>query len=833
MAARNHRRRCDFTSLQRAWYPHLQNNKFNDQPDHFAGHSSARKPLNYLSLIENPEIETPSGRVHSHSKFNIYFDLHGGQQQIKLTLEPNHDIIPEGASVQYLGQDGELVRTEPINRHFHKVYKGDAWTQGWDETWTHAGWARVVVHRDGILPLFEGAFTIFQDHHHVQLRSNYMSTRHELDPKLEASDDEFMVVFRDSDIDFRPATSHQDLRRSVDSTNTCRSHELKFNDPQQTILRRDVGFWGAAPIASLFGKRQIDTNGIPSGGNSGGVNLKSSIGSTAGCPSTRKVALMGVVTDCSYTGSFNSTETARSNVITQINSASNVYEKTFNISLGLQVLTVSNASCPATAAAATPWNIGCGGNSSITDRLNTFSQWRGQRNDTNAFWTLLTTCQTGAEVGLSWLGQLCVSDVTSSSGEEVSGANVVAKTSTEWQVIAHETGHTFGAVHDCDSQTCADSQTVNAQQCCPLNANTCDAGSKYIMNPSTAEGISAFSPCSIGNICSALGRNSVKSTCLSNNQGLTTITGQQCGNGIVEAGEDCDCGGTENCGNNNCCDAKTCKFKNNAVCDDSNEECCKSCQFASAGSVCRPSTGQCDPQETCSGTNATCPADVSAPDGQSCGNSSQSLQCASGQCTSRNQQCKTLMGSYTTKNDTYACNSEDCTLSCASPEFGPNVCYSMQQNFLDGTVCGGGGKCQNVSRPIPVCFFSQDLTILQGQCKGSSTAKEIGSWIHDNKNLVIGICCGVGGLLLLSILSCLIRRCRRPRRPRRTQPMPPPPMQQGWAGGPMPYNGAYMSGAQQQQTSGRSGRSGGGAHHGQWEGYPPPQGYMQPSVRYA
>ena len=661
------------------------------------GSSFGRKPLSYLSLIENPKIGTPSRRVHSSSQFDVYFDLHQGQQQVKLTLEPNHDIIPEGALVQYLGTDGELVRTESIDRHAHKVYKGDAWTQGWDGRWTNTGWARIVVRRDGIQPLFEGAFTVFQDHHHVQLRSSYMSTKHELDPETEHSDDEYMVVFRDSDVDSRSQSSHQELRRSEEFTKTCRSHELKSNDPRQTVLKRDIGFWGVTPIDSLFGKRQIDTNGIPSGGNSGGVNLKSSIGSTQGCPSTRKVALMGVVTDCSYTGSFNSSETARANVITQINSASNVYEKTFNISLGLQVLTISNASCPATAAAATPWNLGCGSNSSITDRLNTFSQWRGQRNDTNAFWTLLTTCQTGAEVGLSWLGQLCVGDVTNSSGEVVSGANVVAKTSTEWQVIAHETGHTFGAVHDCDSQTCADSQTVNAQQCCPLSSDTCDAGSKYIMNPSTAEGISAFSPCTIGNICSALGRNSVKSTCLSNNQGLTTITGQQCGNGIVEAGEDCDCGGTDNCGNNTCCDATTCKFKNNAVCDDSNEDCCRNCQFASSGTVCRPSTGQCDPQETCSGTNATCPPDISTPDGQSCGNNSQSLQCASGQCTSRNQQCKTLMGSYTTKNDTYACNSQDCTLSCASPEFGPNVCYSMQQNFLDGTVCGGGGKCLNVS----------------------------------------------------------------------------------------------------------------------------------------
>ncbi|CAD6580269.1 MAG: hypothetical protein ASARMPREDX12_009511 [Alectoria sarmentosa] len=547
-------------------------------------HSLSRKPLNYLTLVESPEIGTPSSRVHAYSHFDLFFDLHQGRQQVKLTLEPNHEIIANGATVQYLGQDGKLVRTEEIDRRAHKVFKGDAWTQDNDGRWTKIGWARIVIRRDGIDPLFEGAFTIMHDHHHIQLRSNYMSTKHALDPELEPSHDEYMTIFRDSDIDKRPLNGHPELRRSGAIQGSCRSHELQFNsDPQQTVLKRNVGSWGATPINSLFGKRQIDTGGIPAGGNSGSVNLKSTIGNSAGCPTTRKVALIGVATDCTYTGSFNSSETAHSNVITQINSASNVYESTFNISLGLQNLTVSDATCPGTPAAATPWNTGCGGNTSITDRLNTFSQWRGENPDSNAYWTLLTTCQTGAEVGLSWLGQLCVNDVTNSSGEAVSGANVVAKTSTEWQVIAHESGHTFGAVHDCDSQTCASSETVNSQQCCPLSTTTCDAGSKYIMNPYEVDGISAFSACTVGNICSALGRNSVSSSCLSDNKGVTTITGQQCGNGIVEEGEDCDCGGTANCANNVCCDATTCKFKNGAVCDPSNEDCCTDCQLSNAG----------------------------------------------------------------------------------------------------------------------------------------------------------------------------------------------------------------------------------------------------------
>lgn len=510
-----------------------------------------------------------------------------------------------------------------------------------------------------------------------------------------------MAVFRDSDIAQSPRT---ELKRS-ETGSSCSADSLEFNtDPNhpvfQQVLRRDEGQWGAMPMSSLFTKRQSDT---PGGGNSGGVNLKSTIGVSSGCPTTRKVALIGIATDCTYTASFNSTDSVRSNIITQVNSASELYQSTFNITLGLRNLTVSDADCPTTASSAADWNVGCSTNNTITDRLNLFSGWRAQRADTNAYWSLFSMCNTGDEVGLAWLGQLCNSGSsttqdTTGATQQVAGANVVVRTSTEWQVFAHETGHTFGAVHDCTSQTCASASTVNSQQCCPLSSSTCDANAQYIMNPSTGSGLSSFSPCTLGNICSALGRNSVQSNCLSDNKGVSTITGNQCGNGIVEEGEDCDCGGAEGCGTDSCCNPTTCKFAPNAVCDPTNDGCCSnSCQFASSGTVCRTSTGVCDPQETCSGTNGTCPLDYTAPDGTKCGNNSQGLECASGQCTSRDLQCKTLMGSYTTDNDTYACNSQTCSLSCASPDFGPNVCYSMQQNFLDGTPCGGGGKCNNVS----------------------------------------------------------------------------------------------------------------------------------------
>ncbi|KAJ9381134.1 hypothetical protein DTO063F5_6344 [Paecilomyces variotii] len=728
-------------------------------------------PINYISVVEAPVINSPSHRVHSLSHFDVTFGLHQGHQRIKLDLEPNHDILSEDAHIQYLDSNGNVKHAQPIDRSDHRVFKGSAWAEAEDGSWNRVGWARISVQRDGKQPLFEGAFTIRGNHHHIQKRSNYMHTRRDFDVDVENKEDDYMIVYRDSDMS---RELHSEFKRSLSNSSACQADKLNFNtDPDHPVFHPDLHQplprWGAMSVNSLFGltKRQSDTGGIS--GNTGAVNLESTIGSTAGCPNTKKVALIGVATDCAFTGAYNSTESARQAVIDMVNTASDLYERSFNVTIGLRNLTISDAECPSTASEAAPWNVACG-SKNMTQRLDLFSQWRGQRNDSNAYWTLMTNCPTGAEVGVSWLGQLCNTESTPDGEDTVTGANVVAKTTAGWQVFAHETGHTFGAVHDCDSETCKQDLEATSQ-CCPLSKSTCSADGRYIMNPSTGDDITQFSPCTIGNICSAMGRNSVKSSCLSDNKGVTTITGSECGNGIVEAGEECDCGGEESCGNNACCDAKTCKFKNGAVCDESNEVCCSSCQFASAGTVCRPSTGSCDIAEKCTGNSGSCPSDSHIPDGESCGSG---LTCASGQCTSRDEQCQSAMGDLLNSNSTHDCDSSSCTLSCNSPNYPANTCVEMNQNFLDGTPCSGGGHCSN------------------GRCVGASAGGEIKSWVDDHKSLVIGLAVGIGGLLLFSLLSCLIRRCRQSKRPKgagRPPPglYPPPPdaRYNGWAG-PMP-----------------------------------------------
>lgn len=709
-------------------------------------HSYARNNLDYISLVENPVIHTPGRRIHAHSSFDLSFELHQKNERVKLSLEPNNDVVGYDTEVDYLGDDGKVQQTVTMNRHLHRVFKGYSWVESEYGGWTHSGSARIVVQEDGDHPLFEGTFTIDHIVHQVMLRSSYMQTRQEHDPHLEETTKEYMVLYRNSDIAGSPNS-----KRSLPDGPSCGSDDLDFNnDPDHPLFRpihrRDQSTWASMPLNYIFGlnKRQDETET---------VDLKSTIGSTKGCPRKRKVALVGVAADCTYSKLFNSTQAAQQNIVKVVNSASEIFEKTFNISLGLKKVTVLPSDCGSSQkSSSVRWNQACG-KLDIGERLNLFSAWRGQQKDKNAFWTLLTNCGGSADqVGLAWLGKLCVTSLAGSKDvdlekmngttQSVAGASVVKRTDQEWQVFAHEAGHIFGAVHDCDEKACESSKSVENARCCPLSSGTCDANAKYLMNPRSSSDLTKFSPCTTGQVCTAMGRNAVNTECLTDNRDVDTYSGSICGNGIVEDGEDCDCGGEDSCKDNKCCDPKKCKFINDAVCDDSNEECCNDCKFSSSDTVCRKSNGECDPEEKCPGDSGACPTDKHKENGESCG---KGLKCASGQCTSRDLQCQTHMGKSLGTNDTYACDKDSCTLLCGSKALPKNTCSEMLTNFLDGTACGAGGTCKN------------------GVCDGQSAGKEVSSWIDSHKPLVIGLAAGIGGLLLLSILSCLFRRSKRPR----------------------------------------------------------------------
>ena len=446
-------------------------------------HSVSRNPLTNLGTLHNVSIDTTSHRVTALSSFDLSFAIHDPQgydgtstesrprRKVRLALEPNHDILPPQASIKYLAADGTVKREEPIDRLNHKVYRGTAWVQelgpqGDDlgKDYYAAGTARIVIRRDGNRPLFEGSFDVRHDHHHVKSSSSYRRTRHAQDPELpgtadvdDEEGDEYLVVFKDSDLAADGWNdAHHELKRDLSSGKlACEADSLDFNMQLNHPIRTMDGSSNknqpgyspnllGMPFPSIF-RRQLD-DGFPGFGNGAGVNLETTIGETSGCPNNRKVALIGVVTDCSYTASFDSDTDVRENIIAQINSASNLFEKTFNIAIALQNLTVSEPDCPSEPSSLTPWNAECGQNFSIKQRLNVFSSWRGEQvPDSNSHWMLLTACDAGSAVGLAWLGQACESEAFESNpggdpntGENdiSTGANVVVRTTAEWQVIA-------------------------------------------------------------------------------------------------------------------------------------------------------------------------------------------------------------------------------------------------------------------------------------------------------------------------------------------------------------------------------------------------------------
>jgi len=263
------------------------------------------------------------------------------------------------------------------------------------------------------------------------------------------------------------------------------------------------------------------------------------------------------------------------------------------------------------------------------------------------------------------------------------------------------------------------------------------------MNPTADVKTTTFSPCTQRDICAnfpALGH------CLIPAPGnLHVMSISMCGNGLKEAGEECDCGSPADCAKDSCCDGATCKLKNGAQCDDLNDSCCKGCRIMSSGTVCRPAISVCDTPEICTGTSPDCPADTTVEDGTECkvpGQATTGLYCASGYCTSRDQQCRT----QTTQrlNFAGACPTttvgSTCHLTCQDGVNPPN-CFQLSGVFLDGTHCGNGGVC------------------VAGTCQGDSIWNFILTMVKRHAWIAIIVSCIVG-VIVLGFLIQFIRRWR-------------------------------------------------------------------------
>ncbi|KAI8321915.1 zincin, partial [Martensiomyces pterosporus] len=545
------------------------------------------------------------------------------------------------------------------------------------------------------------------------------------------------IIYRQSDLinDGGEHSTHRFHRRSaessVDSRTTCGAHRLANNAPEKLLaLGPGDAFYPHRTPADSFRSLRDRGFGLLTKRTNATTNFdQSQAAIKAGCIQARKIVYMGAAADCSYVTQYQSQDKARQQILSDWNQASAVYERQLNVALGLIELQVEDMSCPANVDSSKAWNRGCSESYNIQNRLSDFSTWRGKKGDDGCgLWHLMTNCPTGTEVGLAWLKTLCMttSSPNTYQGGISSGTGVSAVSRDEWKVVAHEIGHNFGASHDCTSQDCP-ACANGCDQCCPCTDN-CDCKGKYIMNPTSPVSSDDFSPCSIKNMCATI--SGAVSKCLQDPGKRNTLSTAMCGNGIKETGEECDCGTSEQCKNDPCCDSSTCKLKPGAQCADVNDLCCSQCKLKSNGSVCRPKYSECDIEETCDGQSSDCPSDKHVSDGTSCGNSTAGLKCASGQCTSRDAQCVARGGpDGLTQHCPISMGGDLCDLQCSKPG-NPTMCTFMSGSFIDGTDCGFHARCRG------------------GTCKGDN-------WFYQfllifQRNLAISIPIAVAvGLIIL------------------------------------------------------------------------------------
>ncbi|XP_055480329.1 disintegrin and metalloproteinase domain-containing protein 25-like, partial [Psammomys obesus] len=215
----------------------------------------------------------------------------------------------------------------------------------------------------------------------------------------------------------------------------------------------------------------------------------------------------------------------------------------------------------------------------------------------------------GINLGLAYVGSVCMP--TYNCGVDCLTENNLIFVG---EIAAHEIGHNLGMWHDDVLCTCGEEACLMAE---------------------IHSGIPKFSNCSYAEFW----RTHATANCMRKEEKLISKYKHKfCGNGVVDDGEQCDCGSFKQCTADPCCQLG-CTLKDGSACAFG--LCCKHCQIMPAGTVCRKKNNECDLPEWCNGHSHECPRDVYLLDGSPCKDGG---YCYEKRCNNREEQCRQIFG---------------------------------------------------------------------------------------------------------------------------------------------------------------------------------------------